>query len=328
MADYNSGQPNLLDPVKIVDDYLENKDWRRLENSTSSFCLGGLNGHLSGTVTANYWLNKIYSEEISSAHKSCDFHIHDLAGLSAYCAGWSLKEILEEGLNGVRGRIDSDPPRHLSSAMYQVINFMGIMSNEWMGAQAFNNFDTHLAAFIKKDNLSDEEIEQCVQAYLWNINIPSRWAGQAPFTNVTFDLMIPKSLKDVHPNIGKKKMTFTYGDLQPEINRFNKIFFKVMEKGDASGNIFQYPIPNICCTKEFFENLDSEVEEGIYRIAAKYGIPYFSNYAGNTGQSQEDVLSMCSLHPETLIEVELEEDIVEYDGKFYSIQEAKKLKII
>jgi ribonucleoside-triphosphate reductase len=170
---------------------------------------------------------------------------------------------------------------------------MGIMSNEWMGAQAFNNFDTHLAAFIKKDHLDDKEIEQAIQCFLWNINVPSRWAGQAPFTNVTFDLKAPNALKDIHPIIGKKKQFFTYGELQPEINRFNKIFFKVMEKGDSSGNIFQYPIPNICCTKEFFEDLDPEVEEGIYKIAAKYGIPYFSNYCGNTGQSPDDVLSMC-----------------------------------
>jgi ribonucleoside-triphosphate reductase len=294
MADnYNSGQPSLLDPVKITDDYLNNSDWRRYENSTSAFCLGGLNGHLSGTITANYWLSKIYPEEISSAHKSCDLHIHDLAGLSPYCAGWGIKEILEEGLNGVRGRIDSDPPKHLTSAMYQIINYMGIMSNEWMGAQAFNNFDTHLAAFIKKDNLSDKEIEQAIQAYLWNINIPSRWAGQAPFTNITFDLKVPNALKEIHPIIGKKKMPFTYGELQPEIDRFNKTFFKIMEKGDAMGNIFQYPIPNICCTKEFFETLDPEVEEGIYTIASKYGIPYFSNYCGNTGQSTDDILAMC-----------------------------------
>jgi ribonucleoside-triphosphate reductase len=294
MADsYKSGQPNLLDPIKITDDYLENRDWRRAENSTSQFSLGGLNGHLSGTITANYWLGKIYPEEIANAHRSCDLHIHDLAGLSPYCAGWSIKEFLEEGLNGVKGRIDSLPPKHLSSAMYQIINIMGIFSNEWMGAQAFNNFDTHLSAFVKKDNLSDKEIEQCIQAYLWNINIPSRWAGQAPFTNVTFDLTPPKSLKDLNPIICKKKMSFTYGDLQPEMDRFNKIFFKVLEQGDSSGNIFQYPIPNICCTKEFFEHLNPEVEESLYKITAKYGIPYFSNYCGNTGQSQDDILAMC-----------------------------------
>jgi ribonucleoside-triphosphate reductase len=245
------------------------------------------------------------------------------------CAGWSIKEFLEQGMNGVRGRIDSSPPKHLTSAMYQIINIMGVFSNEWMGAQAFNNFDTHLAAFIKKDNLSEPEIEQAVQCYLWNINVPSRWAGQAPFTNITFDLKVPNSLKEIHPIIGKKKMCFTYGDLQPEIDKFNKIFFKVMEKGDALGNIFQYPIPNICCTKEFFENLDPEVEEGIYKIASKYGIPYFSNYCGNTDQSQDDILAMCSVHPSTLIEVELEEDIVEDEnGNFYTIEEAKKLRLI
>jgi ribonucleoside-triphosphate reductase len=290
---YKSGQLNLLDPIKITDDYLEIRDWRVHENSTSQFSLGGLNGHLSGTITANYWLDKIYTDEIANAHKSCDLHIHDLAGLSAYCAGWSIKDFLEEGLNGVRGRIDSCPPKHLNSAMYQIINIMGIFSNEWMGAQAFNNFDTHLAAFIKKDEMSDKEIEQAIQAYLWNINIPSRWAGQAPFTNITFDLKVPASLKDLNPIIGKKKMSFTYGDLQPDMDRFNKIFFKVMEKGDASGNIFQYPIPNISCTKDFFESIDPEVEEGIYKISQRYGIPYFSNYCGNTGQTQDDILSMC-----------------------------------
>jgi ribonucleoside-triphosphate reductase len=294
MADYSSsGQPTLIDPIKVTDDYLENKDWRRRENSTSSFSLGALNNHLSGTISANYWLNKIYYSEISNAHRSCDLHLHDLAGISAYCAGWSIKDFLEEGMNGVKGKIDSAPPKHLNSAMYQIINLLGIFSNEWMGAQALNNFDTHLAAFIKKDNLSDEEITQCTQAFLWNLNVPSRWAGQAPFTNITLDLIVPEKLRDEHPLIGKKKMPFTYGDLQPEMNRLNKIFFRVMSKGDSNGNIFQYPIPNICCTKDFFENIDPEVEEGVYSIAAKYGIPYFSNYAGNTGQSPSDVLSMC-----------------------------------
>lgn len=328
MEEYKSGNPILLDPIKIIDGYLDKSDWRVKENSTSQFSLGGLNGYITSTISANYWLNKLYPEEIAKGHKSCDYHIHDLQLLSGYCFGWSIKDFLEEGLNGVRNRVSSKPPKHLNSALSQIINIMGIFSNEAAGAQAFNNFDTHLSAFIKKDNLSDAEIKQALQNYCFNINIPSRWAGQAPFTNITLDLVVPNKLRDEHPIIGKKKMPFTYGECQEEMNRFNKIFFELMEQGDGDGNIFQYPIPNICCTKEFFDILPKDLEEVLYRITAKYGIPYFSNYCGNTGQSSDDVLAMCSVHPDTIIDVELEEDVVEYKGKFYTLDQAKELKII
>jgi len=293
MADNgNDYSPVTIDPIKVTDSYLDKADWRTKENSTSSYCIGGLMLHQIGTVSANYWLNKVYSSDVRNAHKSCDFHIHDLQIVAAYCAGWSIATVLEEGLGGVRGKVNSGPPKHLNTAVQQLVNFLGILQNEWNGAQALNGFDTYLAPFVRKDNMTYEEVKQCMQFFCFSINTPSRWGSQAPFSNVTLDLTVPEDLKDKHPNIGGKKMSFKYGDLQNEMNLFNKAFFDVFESGDFSGNTFQYPIPTLNCTPAFFEHLDPEVEERIYRLTGKFGSFYFSNYV-NSDMKPEDARSMC-----------------------------------
>ena len=292
MADRPDFAPISIDPILVTDSYLDNSDWRTKENSTSSYSIGGLILHQSGTVAAQYWLNKIYTQEVANAHKSCDFHIHDLSILGSYCAGWSIRTIIEEGVNGVRGKINSGPPKHLSSAMLQIVNYLGIMQNEWAGAQALNGFDTYLAPYIKKDNMSYEEVKQCLQYFCYGVNIPSRWGSQAPFSNVTCDLLVPEDLKDQNPSIGGRKQQFTYGELQNEMNLFNKAFFDIYEAGDWKGNIFQYPILTLNCTKDFFEKLDPEVESRIYRITGKFGTPYFSNYI-NTDMKPDQIRSMC-----------------------------------
>jgi ribonucleoside-triphosphate reductase len=284
--------PITVDPILITDAYLDKSDWRIKENSTSQYNIGGLILHQAGTITANYWLSKVYRSEIANAHKNCDFHIHDLNFLAGYCSGWSIAEILEEGVGGVRGKINSGPPKHLSTAVQQLVNFLGILQNEFAGAQALNGFDTYLAPFIRKDNMKLEDVRQCLQFFCFSINVPSRWGGQAPFSNVTLDLMVPKDLQDKHPIIGGKKQSFVYGDLQPEINMFNKAFFEVFEAGDFKGNIFQYPIPTVNCTTDFFEKMDPEVEERLYRLTAKFGLFYFSNFI-NSDMSPEDARSMC-----------------------------------
>lgn len=288
----NGFSPNMIDPILLTDSYLNKEDWRIKENSTSTYSIGGLILHQAGTVSANYWLNKVYPEDIGNAHKSCDLHIHDLQGIFSYCAGWSIATILEEGVGGVRGKITSGPPKHLNTAVQQLVNFLGILQNEWSGAQALNGFDTYLAPFIRKDNMTYEEVVQCLQFFCFSINVPSRWGSQPPFSNVTLDLFPPEDLKNTNPKIGGKKMPFTYGDLQAEMNMFNKAFFEVFEKGDYTGNLFQYPIPTLNCTPAFFENLDPEVEEAIYRLTGKFGPFYFSNYI-NSEMDPSDTRSMC-----------------------------------
>jgi len=292
MADNGDFGPVTIDPILITDSYLEKQDWRIKENSTSNYSVGGLILHQSGTISANYWLNKVYSTDVKMAHQSCDFHIHDLQLLAAYCAGWSIATVLEEGLGKVRGKIDSGPPKHLNTAVQQLVNFLGILQNEWNGAQAFNGFDTYLAPFIRKDNMSYEEVKQCMQFFCFSINTPSRWGSQSPFSNITLDLTVPADLKDKHPIIGGRKQQFTYGELQNEMNLINKAFFDVFETGDYSGNIFQYPIPTLNCTPDFFEKLDPEIEERIYRLTCKFGSFYFSNFV-NTDMKPEDARSMC-----------------------------------
>lgn len=319
--------PITVDPIALTDAYLEKLDWRVKENSTSTYSIGGLILHQSGTISANYWLNKVYPDEISNAHKSCDIHIHDLQFLGAYCAGWSIKTILEEGVGGVIGKVNSGPPKHLNTAVQQIVNFLGILQNEWNGAQALNSFDTYLAPFIRKDKMTYEEVKQCCQFFLFSVCIPSRWGSQAPFSNITLDIFVPDDLKDQKPKIGGKVLNFTYGDLQEEMNLLNKALFDVFEKGDYSGNIFQYPIPTLNCTKKFFEEMDSEVEERIYKLTAKFGSFYFSNFI-NSDMDPSEVRSMCSIHPDSIIDVELEEDIIEYEGNFYTIKQAKNKNLI
>jgi len=284
--------PISIDPIKIADDYLDKKNWRTRENSTSSWAVGSLNAHMSATISAHYWLYKIYTNEIREAHKNCQFHLHDLQCLTSYCSGWNIRDLLEQGLGGVKDKISSGPAKHLNTAMQHVINFFGVISNEQAGAQAFNSFDTYLAPFIRVDKMDDTEIEQAIQNFLFGVNIPSRWAFQAPFTNVTLDLLVPNDLKDKKPTIAGKKQNFTYGDIQPEMNRFNKIFMKVFERGDYTGGMFQYPIVTFNCVKDFFEKLDPELEEQIYKVTAKYGIPYFSNYI-SSDMDPSDLRSLC-----------------------------------
>lgn len=280
-----------LNFVKLVDQYLERSDWRVKENSTVTYSIGGLILSNSGAVTANYWLNHIYDQEIADAHKHAYIHIHDLSMLSGYCAGWSLKQLIQEGLGGVPGKITSSPASHLSTLCNQMVNFLGIMQNEWAGAQAFSSFDTYLAPFVKVDNLSYKEVKQCIQSFVFGVNTPSRWGTQAPFSNITLDWTVPNDLKNLPAIVGGKELDFTYGDCQKEMDVVNKAFIEVMLEGDANGRGFQYPIPTYSITKDF-DWSDTENNRLLFEMTAKYGTPYFSNYI-NSDMEPSDVRSMC-----------------------------------
>lgn len=282
----------LLDYAKLVNGYIgEDKDWRVKENSTVTLSLGGLILSNSGAVTANYWLSEIYDSEIAEAHKHCFIHLHDLSMLSGYCAGWSLKQLLLEGLGGVTGRITSAPAKHLSTLCNQMVNFLGIMQNEWAGAQAFSSFDTYLAPFVKVDHLPYSEVKQCIQSFIYGVNTPSRWGTQAPFTNVTLDWTVPDDMKNMPAIVGGKEMDFTYGDCKKEMDMVNKAFIEIMIEGDANGRGFQYPIPTYSITKDF-DWSDTENNRLLFEMTAKYGTPYFSNYI-NSDMKPSDVRSMC-----------------------------------
>ena len=283
-------QPIMIDPVRLTDNYLAQNDWRVHENSNVSFNVGGYTLFEAGAVTSAYWLDKLYPKEVADAHRQCFIHIHDLSWLGPYCAGWSLGDLIKEGLGGVRDKISSAPAKHLITICQQMVNFMGIMQNEWAGAQAFSSFDTYLAPFIKVDNLSDRDVRQALQAFVYGINTPSRWGSQPPFSNITMDLVVPKDMADKNPYIGGKKVKFTYADCQEEISRIDRIFFQLIEDGDSVGNSFQYPIITVNIDKDF--KWDSEVTELLFKMAAKTGNPYFSNYV-STGMSSGDVRSMC-----------------------------------
>lgn len=281
----------LLDYKSVVDRYLQVEDWRVKENSTVTYSIGGLILSNSGAITANYWLSEIYDKEIADAHRNCDFHIHDLSMLSGYCAGWSLKQLIQEGLGGVPGKITSAPASHLSTLCNQMVNFLGIMQNEWAGAQAFSSFDTYLAPFVRADNLSQKEVKQCVQSFIFGVNTPSRWGTQAPFTNITLDWTVPCDLKDLPAIVGGKEMPFTYGDCKNEMDMVNKAFIEIMIDGDANGRGFQYPIPTYSITKDF-DWSPTENNRMLFEMTAKYGTPYFSNYI-NSDMEPSDVRSMC-----------------------------------
>lgn len=270
--------------------YLDANDWRVQENSNVGFSIGGLMLHSSGAMSANYWLNEVYPKEISEAHRNATIHIHDLCMLSPYCAGWSIKQLIMEGLGGVPDKITSAPARHLNTLMQQMVNFLGITQNEWVGAQALSSFDTFIAPFVKKDNLSDVEIRQCMQTFVYGINTPSRWGSQAPFSNITLDWMCPNDLKQMPAIVGGKEQDFTYGDCQGEMDRVNKIFMEVMIEGDASGRGFQYPIPTYNITNEF--DWDHPNAELLFSMTAKYGTPYFANFV-SSDMKPDDVRSMC-----------------------------------
>ena len=282
----------ILDYKKLIDGYIgSEKDWRVKENSTVTLSLGGLILSNSGAVTANYWLSEIYDDEIANAHRQCFIHLHDLSMLSGYCAGWSLKQLIKEGLGGVTGRITSAPAKHLSTLCNQMVNFLGIMQNEWAGAQAFSSFDTYLAPFVKSDNLTYDEVKQCVQSFIYGVNTPSRWGTQAPFTNITLDWTVPEDMEKMPAIIGGKEMDFTYGDCKKEMDMVNKAFIEVMIEGDAEGRGFQYPIPTYSITKEF-DWSETENNKLLFEMTAKYGTPYFSNYI-NSDMKPSDVRSMC-----------------------------------
>ena len=282
----------LLDYKKLVDGYIgSEKDWRVKENSTVTMSVGGLILSNSGAITANYWLTEVYDEEIAEAHRKCFMHIHDLSMLTGYCAGWSLRQLIKEGLGGVPDRITSAPAKHLSTLCNQMVNFLGIMQNEWAGAQAFSSFDTYLAPFVKADDLSYKEVKQCVQSFIYGVNTPSRWGTQAPFTNVTLDWTVPDDMKNNPAIVGGEEMDFTYGDCKKEMDMVNKAFIETMIEGDANGRGFQYPIPTYSITREF-DWSETENNKLLFEMTAKYGTPYFSNYI-NSDMKPSDVRSMC-----------------------------------
>jgi len=280
-----------LDYKAIVDNYLKINDWRVKENSTVTYSLGGLILGNSGAVTANYWLSEVYDDEIGNAHRNADIHIHDLSMLSGYCAGWSLKQLIQEGLGGVVGKITSAPASHLSTLCNQMVNFLGIMQNEWAGAQAFSSFDTYLAPFVKVDNLSYKEVKQCVQSFIYGVNTPSRWGTQAPFTNITLDWTVPNDLAELNCIVGGKELDFKYKDCKAEMDMVNKAFIEIMIEGDANGRGFQYPIPTYSITRDF-DWSETENNKLLFEMTAKYGTPYFSNYI-NSDMEPSDVRSMC-----------------------------------
>ena len=281
----------ILDYKEIVDSYVNETSWRVKENSTVTYSVGGLILSNSGAITANYWLSEVYDEEIANAHRQGDFHIHDLSMLTGYCAGWSLKQLLVEGLGGIPGKITSKPAKHLSTLCNQMVNFLGIMQNEWAGAQAFSSFDTYLAPFVKTDDLSYDQVKKCIESFIYGVNTPSRWGTQAPFTNITLDWVVPHDLADLPAIVGGKEMDFCYKDCQKEMDMINKAFIEVMIEGDANGRGFQYPIPTYSITKDF-DWSETENNKLLFEMTAKYGTPYFSNYI-NSDMEPSDVRSMC-----------------------------------
>ena len=281
----------ILDYKGLVDGYLKVSDWRVKENSTVTYSVGGLILSNSGAITANYWLSEIYDEEIANAHRNADIHIHDLSMLTGYCAGWSLRQLIQEGLGGVVGKITSAPAKHLATLCNQMVNFLGIMQNEWAGAQAFSSFDTYLAPFVKADNLSYNETKHCIESFIYGVNTPSRWGTQAPFSNITLDWTCPADLYDRPAIVGGKEMDFTYGDCKKEMDMVNRAFIEVMIEGDANGRGFQYPIPTYSITRDF-DWSETENNKLLFEMTAKYGTPYFSNYI-NSDMEPSDVRSMC-----------------------------------
>ena len=303
-----------------INEYLQQLDWRVNANANQGYSLGGLILNVSGKVVANYWLNYIYPAEIGRAHREADFHIHDLDMLSGYCAGWSLRTLLNEGLNGVPGKVEAGAPKHLSSATGQIVNFLGTMQNEWAGAQAFSSFDTYLAPFIKKDNVPYEEVLQSIQELIYNLNVPSRWGTQTPFTNLTFDWTCPDDLKDQHPLIGGVEMPFTYGDCKREMDMINRAYIEVMTHVDAKGRVFTFPIPTYNITPDF--DWDSENADRLFAMTAKYGLPYFQNFI-NSELKPNMIRSMCCR-----LQLDLRELLKRGNGLFGSAEQTGSLGVV
>ncbi len=281
----------MLDYKSIVDSYLKVADWRVKENSTVTYSVGGLILSNSGAITANYWLSEVYDDETANAHRNADIHIHDLSMLTGYCAGWSLKQLIQEGLGGITGKITSAPAKHLATLCNQMVNFLGIMQNEWAGAQAFSSFDTYLAPFVKVDNLTYDQVKKCVESFIYGVNTPSRWGTQAPFSNITLDWTVPNDLAELNAIVGGKEMPFKYKDCKKEMDMVNKAFIETMIEGDANGSGLQYPIPTYSITRDF-DWSETENNKLLFEMTAKYGTPYFSNYI-NSDMEPSDVRSMC-----------------------------------
>ncbi len=311
---------NMINPVATVEEYLSKKDWRVKANANQGYSLGGLMLNTSGKIIANYWLSSIYSKEIAEAHINADFHIHDLDMLCGYCAGWSLKTLLMEGFNGVLGKVAAGPPKHLSSAIGQIVNFLGTLQNEWAGAQAFSSFDTYLAPFVKIDNLDYYTVKQNIQELIFNLNVPSRWGTQTPFTNLTFDWVCPEDLKNQHPIIAGKEMQFIYGDLQLEMDLINKAYIEVMTTGDQKGRMFTFPIPTYNITRDF--PWDSENVQQLFTMTAKYGLPYFQNFI-NSHLKPNMIRSMCCR-----LQLNLTELLKRGNGLFGSAEQTGSLGVV
>ncbi len=303
-----------------IDEYLDRSDWRVNANANQGYSLGGMILNTAGKVVANYWLSHVYAPEIGRAHREGDLHIHDLDMFAGYCAGWSLRMLLQEGLNGVPGKVEARPPKHFSSAVGQIVNFLGTMQNEWAGAQAFSSFDTYMAPFIRLDNLSYKDVLQCVQELVYNLNVPSRWGTQTPFTNLTFDWVCPADLRDQVPFIGDEPVDFTYGELQPEMDMINRAYIEVMTAGDASGRVFTFPIPTYNITEDF--DWDSENAELLFAMTAKYGLPYFQNFI-NSELQPGDVRSMCCR-----LQLDLRELLKRGNGLFGSAEQTGSLGVV
>ena len=311
---------HLVDPAQTVNEYLSKADWRVNANANQGYSLGGMILNSSGKLIANYWLNEVYTPEIGQAHREGDYHIHDLDMFAGYCAGWSLKQLLQEGFNGVPGAIASNAPRHFSSACGQIVNFLGTLQNEWAGAQAFSSFDTYMAPFIRKDNLDYEQVHQCMQELIYNLNVPSRWGSQCPFTNLTFDWTCPDDLVDEHPLIGDELMDFTYGDLAEEMEMINRAFIEVMTAGDADGRVFTFPIPTYNITPDF--DWDSPNTERLFAMTAKYGLPYFQNFL-NSDLDPHMIRSMCCR-----LQLDLRELLKRGNGLFGSAEQTGSLGVV
>jgi anaerobic ribonucleoside-triphosphate reductase len=310
----------MVDVAASMTEYLERQDWRVNANANQGYSLGGLILNVAGKVTANYWLSHVYPPEVGRAHREGDLHIHDLDMLSGYCAGWSLRTLLAEGLNGVPGKVEAAPAKHLSSAVGQIVNFLGTLQNEWAGAQAFSSFDTYLAPFLRKDRLSYEQVRQSIQELVYNLNVPSRWGTQTPFTNLTFDWTCPQDLRDQVPLVGGKEMPFTYGDLAPEMAMINRAYIEVMTAGDAKGRVFTFPIPTYNITRDF--DWDSPNSELLFAMTAKYGLPYFQNFV-NSDLQPNMVRSMCCR-----LQLDLRELLKRGNGLFGSAEQTGSLGVV
>ena len=315
-----AGRRTVVDVAATVEEYLRRRDWRVRANANQGYSLGGLILNVSGKVIANYWLDHVYPEAVGRAHREADLHIHDLDMLAGYCAGWSLRQLLYEGFNGVPGKVESAPPRHLSSALGQMVNFLGTLQNEWAGAQAFSSFDTYLAPFVRKDGLGYAEVRQCLQEFVYNLNVPSRWGSQTPFTNLTFDWVCPEDLRDQVPVIAGREMPFTYGELQAEMDLINRAFIEVMTEGDARGRVFTFPIPTYNITRDFpWEAPNTTL---LFEMTAKYGLPYFQNFVSSDLEPGM-VRSMCCR-----LQLDLRELLKRGNGLFGSAEQTGSIGVV